>query len=293
MFCSPTQCTACPEISTSDASKQITALADEIRYHNQLYYEKSQPAISDDEYDKLFARLVSLEECFPALVAPDSPTSKVGGGVYGEARLVKHEQLMLSLSSSTGPDAVAILLKRVASAGEAQLLVQPKVDGLPVELVYETGRLVSASTRGDGHAGEDVTERIREIQGIPQHLNGTFPGMVVVRGEIYADLELLQAYMMGAESEKYATPRHMAAGVLKAQKQDPAAVAVLRLFPFELVSSGSVTTDLAALQLLADWGFPVALKHTVWYGLSPELRPSIMTIWQGVPSNPLPWMGLW
>ncbi|MHB8058812.1 MAG: NAD-dependent DNA ligase LigA [Desulfuromonadaceae bacterium] len=238
-------------------------LADEIRYHNHLYYEKAQPVISDAEYDKLFARLVSLEECFPAQAAADSPTRKVGGGVSGETRLVTHEQPMLSLSSATGPEAVAILLKRVASAGEVQLLVQPKVDGLPVELVYKAGRLVSASTRGDGRAGEDVTERIREIQGIPQQLSGNFPSKVVVRGEIYADLELLQTYRTGAATEKYATPRHMAAGVLKSQKQDPAAVAVLRLFPFELVTAGSVTTDLAALQLLSDWGFPVASVHTV------------------------------
>lgn len=263
IFCSPPQCTACPEISTSGASKQITALADEIRYHNLLYYEKAQPVISDAEYDKLFARLVLLEGCFPALVAPDSPTSKVGGGVSGETRLVTHEQPMLSLSSSTSPEAVAMLLKRFATAGAVQLLVQPKVDGLPVELVYNAGRLVSASTRGDGRVGEVVTERIREIQGVPQQLIGTFPDKVVVRGEIYADLELLQGYRVGAAAERYATPRHMAAGVLKAQKQDPAAVAVLRLFPFELVSPGSVTTDLAALQLLSDWGFPVALKHTV------------------------------
>ena len=259
----PALSTACPQITTTEASQQMAVLANEIRYHNRLYYEKSQPVISDAEYNKLFARLVVLEGCFPALVAQDSPTDKVGGGVSGETRLVTHEEPMLSLSSATGPDTVEKLLKRIATAGAVQLLVQPKVDGLPVELVYNAGRLVSASTRGDGRAGEDVTERVREIQGVPRKLNGTFPDKVAVRGEIYADLELLQGYGMGAAAERFATPRHMAAGVLKAQKQDPAAVAVLRLFPFELVSSGSVTTDLGALQLLSDWGFPVALKHTV------------------------------
>jgi len=262
-ICSPALSFTCPQISTSDASQQMVTLADEIRYHNRLYYEKSQPAISDAEYDKLFSRLVVLEGCFPALVAQDSPNSNVGGGVSAETHLVKHEQPMISLSSSTGPDAVAIILKRVASAGKVQLLVQPKVDGLPVELVYNAGRLVSASTRGNGSFGEDVTKRIREIQGIPQLLSGTFPDKVVVRGEIYADLQLLQAYRAEAATGKYATPRHMAAGVLKAQKQDPTAVAVLRLFPFELVTAGSATSDLAALQLLSNWGFPVASEHTV------------------------------
>ena len=93
-------------------------------------------------------------------------------------RTVRHERPMLSLSSATGPEAVAALLKRVAAAEEVQLLVQPKVDGLPVELIYVAGRLVSASTRGDGRFGEEVTERVCEIQGIPHLLIGPFPDRV-------------------------------------------------------------------------------------------------------------------
>lgn len=260
-FCSPALSFTCPKISTSDARQQMTTLADEIRYHNQRYYEKAQPAISDSEYDRLFAGLVSLEECFPALAATDSPTRTVGVGVG--PRKIKHEQPMLSLSSSTGQEAVEALLKRLASIGETQLLVQPKVDGLPVELIYDAGRLVSASTRGDGRFGEDVTVRVREIQGIPHRLIGSFPGLVVVRGEIYMDLKLLQNSRVGSAEEKPVRhPRHVAAGALKAQKPDPAVVATLRLFPFELVTTGSVRSDRAALALLSDWGFPVSLEQT-------------------------------
>lgn len=262
-FCSPALSFTCPKITTSDASQQMTTLADEIRYHNQLYYEKAQPAISDAEYDRLFASLLRLEECLPALVAADSPTRTVGGGVGVGSQRIKHEQPMLSLSSSTDQEAVDALLKRLASIGESQLLVQPKVDGLPVELIYDAGRLVSASTRGDGRFGEDVTERVREIQGIPHRLNGSFPGLVVVRGEIYADLRLLQNSLAGSAAEKPVRhPRHVAAGVLKAQKPDPAVVATLRLFPFELVTAGSVHSDREALALLSDWGFPVSLEQT-------------------------------
>ncbi|MBW4054807.1 MAG: NAD-dependent DNA ligase LigA [Proteobacteria bacterium] len=253
---------ACPEISNIDVKQQMTTLANDIRYHNQLYYEKVQPAISDAEYDRLFARLVQLEECFPALAAADSPTRTVGSGMGGGTLMVKHEQPMLSLSSSTGPEAVQVLFKKIATSGKVQLLVQPKIDGLPVELVYEIGRLVSASTRGNGRAGEDVTARVREIQGVPHRLAGTFPDRVVVRGEVYADRQLLQKYGQIAAAEKYATPRHMAAGVLKAQKPDPAAVAVLRLFPFELVTTGAMHSDLKALEQLSNWGFPVDLKQT-------------------------------
>jgi len=264
LFCLPVSAFPrhCPKISTSEAHRQMISLANDIRYHNHLYYEKGAPAISDAEYDQLFTRLVQLEKCFPALVVADSPTNIVGSGEGGGAQMVKHEQPMLSLSSATGPEAVLTLLKRVAAAGDMQLLVQPKVDGLPVELVYETGRLVSASTRGDGHSGADVTDRAREIIGVPPLLTGTFPARLVVRGEVFADLLLLNL-RSGNAAATYATPRHMAAGVLKAQNPDPAAVAVLRLFPFELVSGGGgLRTDQEAMQLLSTWGFSVDVKQT-------------------------------
>lgn len=257
---------ACPDISASEADQRMIILGNDIRYHNQLYYEKAQPKISDAEYDRLFAELLRLEECFPALIATDSPTRRVGGAVGGGTSKVLHERPMLSLSSSSGPEAVEALLKRFAAIGEVLLLVQPKVDGLPVELMYESGRLVSASTRGDGRFGEDVTERARQIQGIPHLMSGKFPDRVVVRGEVYADLPLLRNFMTETTPEKYATPRHFAAGLLKAQKPDPAALAVLRLFPFELVSGGSADasphSDREALQMLSNWGFPVAAEQT-------------------------------
>lgn len=257
-LCSSALASACPEISASEAGQRMTTLANDLRHHNLLYYEKAQPVISDAEYDRLLASLVRLEECFPELIATDSPSRRVGGG----AGKVRHEQPMLSLSSTTGPEAVEALLKRAVSVGEVQFLVQPKVDGLPVELTYESGRLDSAASRGDGRFGEDVTARVREIHGIPGRLSGSFPDRVVVRGEVYADLRLLQKE--GSE-QSARHPRHVAAGVLKAQKPDPAELASLRLFPFELVTAEVVTglqSDRAALQLLSRWGFEVAANLT-------------------------------
>lgn len=266
IFCLPALSGACPDISASEADQRMIILGNDIRYHNQRYYEKAQPIISDAEYDRLFAELLRLEECFPALIAADSPTKRVGGAGGGGTKKVPHERPMLSLSSSTGPEAVEALLKRFAVEG-VQLLVQPKVDGLPVELMYESGRLVSAATRGDGRFGEDVTKRVRQIQGIPHQLSGKFPDRVVLRGEVYANLPLLRNVMTETTPEKYATPRHFAAGLLKSQKPDPAVLAVLRLFPFELVGGGSADasphSDREALQLLSDWGFPVAAEQTI------------------------------
>ena len=254
---------SCPKTSLPEASQQMITLVNDIRYHNRLYHEKAAPEISDAEYDRLFQRLLRLEECFPALVVADSPTRKVGYGEDNGARAVTHERQMLSLSSSSGSDAIETLLKRLGAIGELSLLVQPKVDGLPVELVYEAGSLVSASTRGNGRFGADVTERVREIRGVPHFLTGTFPARVVVRGEVYADLTMLQNYRSGNPAGTYATPRHLAAGVLKAQQPGPVAVAVLRLFPFELVSGGGgERSDLDALQLLQTWGFSVDLNQS-------------------------------
>ncbi len=267
--CLPAFSLTCPQISPSVASKKMITLENDIRHHNQLYYEKARPVISDAEYDKLYASLVLLEGCFPDLAAADSPTRTVGSDVASGKRTVKHLQPMLSLSSTTGPEAVEALLKRVAAVGESPFLVQPKVDGLPVELLYEAGRLVSAATRGDGRSGEDVTARVREIHGIPSVLTGTFPDRVVVRGEIYASLPHLKNYWKGSDPEKDVTPRHprhVAAGVLQASKPDPQLLATLRLFPFQLVITGSVGSDLlsdrAALNLLSTWGFPVDFEHT-------------------------------
>ena len=142
--------------------------------------------------------------------------------------------------------------------------MQPKVDGLPVELVYLDGRLVSAATRGDGRFGQAVTERARMIQGIPLQLTGSFPARVVVRGEVYVDLTVTLQSGSGQTAD-YATPRHQAAGTLLAGNPTPESVAALRFFPFELVNAREccgVRTDSEALRLLQSWGLPVRLDQT-------------------------------
>lgn len=258
---------ACPELSGASARERLERLGEEIRYHDRLYYRELRPIIADAEYDRLFAELLRLEECFPALASPDSPTRRVAGAVEERAPKVAHARPMLSLASSAGPEAVEALLRRARKKGvPSRLLVQPKVDGVPVELVYAAGRLVSAATRGDGIRGEEVTARVREIRGIPRQLSGLFPARLVARGEIYADRPALAAALDPAEVEKYATRRHLTAATLLADIPDPRALAALRFFPFELVkaepAAAGVDSDRAALRLLSGWGFPVPLEHT-------------------------------
>lgn len=144
------------------------------------------------------------------------------------------------------------------------LLVQPKVDGLPVELVYVDGKMISAATRGDGRFGGVVTDRVKKIQGIPRILAGSFPARVVVRGEIYADLQAVAA-SGGDRTGKYATMRHLAAGTLLSGDPDPQALAALRFFPFELVNAiqrCNISSDREALHTMAEWGFPVNPEQT-------------------------------
>lgn len=258
----------CPDLSTDTARQRMSRLEKEIQAHNRLYYQDLRPAISDTEYDRLVDELVRLEECFPALASPDSPTRSVGSSLDGQTSKLAHVRPMLSLNSSADSSAVETLLRRAEKEAEdVHLLVQPKVDGLPVELVYERGRLVSAATRGDGQHGEEVTARVQLIHGVPLTLAGVSPARVVVRGEVYADRQVLaETDPDGSISGKYATLRHLAAGTLRSQAPDLQALAVLRLFAFELVQTNpedkNMTTDRQALQQLAAWGFPAPHQHT-------------------------------
>lgn len=252
----------CPELPHVERRQRLAAMEEEIRYHDRLYYQERRPAVSDAEYDRLFAELVRLETCFPEETAPDSPTLRVGGGESVSAGAVPHDRPMLSLNSATGPEAVEAMLRRVGEGGAVpDLLVQPKVDGLPVELIYRGGRLFSAATRGDGLSGEDVTPRARLIRGIPPTLTGAFSDRVTVRGEVYAD----RREMAAADDSRvgdYVSPRHLAAGALQSREPHPQALASLRFFPFELVSPGAeLRSDRAALKRLAEWGFPSFPDH--------------------------------
>lgn len=263
---SPCWSAPCPNLTTDAARERITTLTGEVRRHNRLYYQQMRPEISDSAYDRLFAELVLLEGCFPNLAAADSPTRKVGGSAGDAVPTVLHERPMLSLASATGPEAVQTLLRRVAAdSGEVTLLVQPKVDGLPVELVYASGRLVSAATRGDGRSGQEVTDRAGRVPGLPVMLTGPVPPRIVVRGEIYADRQsIAERAKQGGDTS--ATPRHYAAGTLLSRDPDPRDLAALRLFPFELVNADQITgirTDREALGRLAQWGFPVQSGQTI------------------------------
>jgi DNA ligase (NAD+) len=261
--------TDCTDFSLEIAKQKLDVLRKEIRFHDRLYYVEMRPVISDAEYDRLFSELLRLETCFPSLTTLDSPTRTVGAPADDREKQIAHEQPMLGISSSSTPKVVERLLAETFRLAEQSVfVVQPKVDGLPVELIYRKGILVSAATRGDGEMGEAVTAMVRGISTLPLNLRGNYANRVVVRGEVYADRErfdILNRVRMADGLEPYATVRHLAAAALRSQSPEPGILAVLGFFPFELVNAdeieGGPEFDWQALQLLASWGFPVQQEH--------------------------------
>ena len=157
----------------SQAEQRVAALRREIRRHDHLYYSKDRPEISDAEYDRLFRELVALESEHPELITSDSPTQRVGAPPIDELAKVPHEKPMLSLDSITDREDVQAFdtrMKRELESDHVTYTVEPKFDGLSVELVYDQGKFVRGSTRGDGRIGEDVTVNLRTIRALPLQL---------------------------------------------------------------------------------------------------------------------------
>jgi DNA ligase (NAD+) len=200
---------------------KIENLRKEINRHNYLYHTLNKPEISDVEYDKLFLKLKKLEEKYPELVTKDSPTQYVGSKTDKAFSPVKHNVPMLSIENAFTDDDIRKFdtsLRKLNNGKPIEYIVEPKIDGLAVELVYKNGKLVKASTRGDGYVGEDVTENVKTIKGIPHSLIGNalktkFPKLEV-RGEVFMSK---RAFTKLNENIKtpFANPRNAAVGSLR------------------------------------------------------------------------------
>ena len=211
------------------AEKNIAQLREEIRKHDRLYYQDAAPVISDREYDRLYKELVDLETQFPDLLTPDSPTQRVGGKPLQAFAQIQHRAPMLSLDNTYSEDEVANFYKRITRLlpdEKIPVVIEPKVDGVAVSVMYEKGRLKYAATRGDGLVGDDITQNIKTIRSVPHQLRGDAPDVFEVRGEAYLDkagFEKLNREREAAGLPLFANPRNAAAGSLK--HLDPKAVA--------------------------------------------------------------------
>jgi len=234
----------------SDPREEIERLRAEIERHNYLYHVLDRPEISDAEYDRLFRRLVELEEEYPELVSPDSPTQRVGAPPAEGFAPVPHSVPMLSLANAFDEDELRDFDRRVRElldADRVRYVTEPKLDGLSVELVYRDGLLVRGSTRGDGRIGEDVTANLRTIRSIPLRLipaNGKVPALLEVRGEVYIekdDFRSLNEERTEAGLAPFANPRNLAAGSLR--QLDPAITAKrpLKMYCYDIGRAEGIT----------------------------------------------------
>src|SRR5438034_3573230 len=212
-----------------EAAKRIRELRGKIRKHDRLYHEEAAPVISDREYDRLYRELADLEKQFPDLVTPDSPTQRVGGKPLEAFAQIQHRVPMLSLDNTYSEGEVANFYKRITRLlpnEKIPVVIEPKVDGVAVSLLYENGRLRHAATRGDGFIGDDITQNIKTIRSIPERLRGAAPKLFEARGEVYMDkrgFEKLNEERRKAGLPLFANTRNAAAGSLK--HLDPSIVA--------------------------------------------------------------------
>jgi len=249
-----------------DAQARIDTLSKAIHRHDYLYYAKDSPEISDSEYDRLFRELTDLETAHPDLVTPDSPTQRVGAPPLDELKKVPHERPMLSLDSILDREDVLAFDKRMQkelSEPRVGYTVEPKFDGLSVELVYEQGAFVRGSTRGDGTTGEDVTINLRTLRSLPLHLQSDThpPAHLVVRGEVYMRLDDFQALnrrITERGDEAFANPRNAAAGSLRQLDSKITAERPLVVTCYEIMGqSGQLSpTHWDELEALLRWGLP-------------------------------------
>jgi DNA ligase (NAD+) len=228
----------------AQAAKRMEELRDEIRGHDRLYYEEAAPIISDRDYDRLYKELVDLETQFPDLVTLDSPTQRVGGKPLKAFEQVPHLIPMLSLDNTYSEEEVKNFyarIQRLLPNEKIPVVIEPKVDGVAVSLIYENGRLRQAATRGDGTVGDNITQNIRTIRSVPERLRGASPKLLEVRGEVYMDkqgFDKLNDERRKAGLPLFANPRNAAAGSLK--QLDPAIVAKR---PLGVVLYGTGATD--------------------------------------------------
>jgi DNA ligase (NAD+) len=274
-------------VSEDSPKFRIEQLRSQISYHDRLYYEQAKPEISDREYDALYRELVDLERAHPELIAPDSPTQKVGGRPQAAFAQVEHLVPMQSLDNTYSAEEIGDFverLQRLLPGEEIPMTIEPKVDGVAIALLYEKGRLVRAATRGDGTTGDEVTRNIRTIGVIPVKLHGKAPDVLEVRGEVYLPKETFAR--INAERDEqglptFANPRNAAAGTLK--QLDPNIVAERKLSAV-FYGYGAVEPSSALPERMEEffgqlkaWGLPINPRH--WLASSAaEVMDAIMEL---------------
>lgn len=202
--------------------KRLNELSKTINKHNYYYHNLDKPKISDSDYDKLIIENNDLERKYPHLILKKSPNNLIGSKIKSKFKKINHLSQMFSLGNAFNKDDILEFLKRInkflnlPESNIHKFLCEPKIDGLSLNLLYKKGKLISAGTRGDGHIGENVTDNIKNIKGIPLVLKEDYPEIIEIRGEIFINKKDFEAINLTLnEKEKFANPRNAAAGSLR------------------------------------------------------------------------------
>jgi len=268
-------------MTNAQALARHAQLVEEIRAHDQAYYVEARPTISDLDYDKLYRELLDLEREFPSLVTPDSPTQRVGEKPVSEFKPSQHLRPMMSLDNTYSQEEVRQFVERVQKLVPGETLdwiVEPKVDGLAINLRYVNGVLTVGATRGDGTTGDDITENLKTIRSLPLRLakrgRAAIPSTMEVRGEVFLTKEMfarINAERQAAEEEVFANPRNAAAGSLKQLDPRIAAKRKLDIILYgvgEIEGGSAPATQLELLDWLGGFGFRTPEKR--WHCQSVE-----------------------
>lgn len=252
------------------ARREAEKLRAELNHHAYLYYVLDKPEISDAEYDRLYRQLVGLEEQYPDLVTPDSPTQRVGDKVSGNFAEIKHLRQRMSLDdafSFTEVEEFETRAKKIVDE-HFDYVCELKIDGLQIVLTYKRGLLVTAATRGDGVTGEDVTHTVRTVRDVPLKLAESVD--ITVSGEIYiskADFERINIQQKQAGGQLYANPRNLAAGTVRQLDPKVAAARGLRSFVYDVEGDIEPKTQAEVLGVLEELGFAVNPEYKLAHSL--------------------------
>ncbi|MDR3592555.1 MAG: NAD-dependent DNA ligase LigA [Negativicutes bacterium] len=261
-----------------EASRVAADLRQQIDHHNHRYYVLDAPEVSDAEFDVLLRQLKDIETAYPSLVTPDSPTQRVGGATSEGFGRVAHPSAMRSLGNAFSAEELRSFDSRVRGGlgtDRVEYVVELKIDGLAINLLYEEGRLIRAATRGDGQFGEDVTANVRTIRAVPLTLSpaiGPMPRRLEIRGEVYLarrEFDRINLKREAAGEALFANPRNAAAGSLRQLDPRVTAERALDIFVYGLgVREGvELATHAATLEFLARAGLKVNPNYRVFDGI--------------------------
>lgn len=249
------------------ASQRAEELRSQLNYHSKRYYEMDAPEIEDYEYDMMLRELEKLEEKFPKLITPDSPTHRVGGKADGQFTPVEHVVPMESLQDAFSFEEVYAFDKRVRAVIKDPIyIVEPKIDGLSVSLEYENGLLIRGSTRGDGRTGEDVTTNLKTVRSIPLRIDTPLP-LLEVRGEVYMPKNVFTLLTQEQElngEKTFKNPRNAAAGSLRQKNPKITAKRKLDIFLFNIqqINGKELTGHKESLDYIGELGFNTVPFYT-------------------------------